>query len=301
MRGKTWQGVWRLVDPKITLASAVSLFLGACAAAAAGPLHWGWLAVTVGGIFAIEAAKNASGEIYDWDSGDDQAVEPADRSPFSGGKRVLVDGLLSRGETWTVAGIAYAAGIAAGLAIAAVREPRVFWIGIAGVALAFFYHAPPLKLSYRGLGELAVATAYGPLILSGTYLVQRGELPARIVLLSLPLALLIAGFLWVCEFPDEKADRSAGKKTLVVRLGRDRAAKVFAAIVAAAFLGQLALPHAGLPEAVVLGLTGLFPAAAAARRLAAGHDVTARIVDAQKWTLLSFLMLALGGGIGMLL
>jgi 1,4-dihydroxy-2-naphthoate octaprenyltransferase len=62
-------GLWRLADPKISLASMVSIFLGACAAAAVGAINYLWLALTVVGIFTIEVAKNASGEIFDFDSG----------------------------------------------------------------------------------------------------------------------------------------------------------------------------------------------------------------------------------------
>src|SRR6185436_19944998 len=114
-------GVWRLADPKITLASVASLFLGTAAAAARGPLDWGWLLATVLGIFLLEVAKNASGEVFDFDSGADVAVAPADRSPFSGGKRVLVDALLTRRQTWTVAAAAYGLGILLGLVIALAR------------------------------------------------------------------------------------------------------------------------------------------------------------------------------------
>ena len=88
-------GFWRLADPKITLASMSSILLGVAAAVHSGAQAWGWLVVIVIGIFAPEWAKNASGEIYDFASGADQAVAEADRSPFSGGKRVLVDGLLT--------------------------------------------------------------------------------------------------------------------------------------------------------------------------------------------------------------
>jgi 1,4-dihydroxy-2-naphthoate octaprenyltransferase len=73
-RHASWEGVWRLADPKITMASAASLLLGAAAAASQGPLDWNWLALTVLGIFLVEVAKNASGEIFDFDSGTDQAV-----------------------------------------------------------------------------------------------------------------------------------------------------------------------------------------------------------------------------------
>ena len=224
-----------------------------------------------------------------------------DRSPFSGGKRVLVDGLLTRRQTAAVAAVFYAGGIAAGLAVALLREPRVLGVGLAGVALAFFYHAPPLRLSYRGLGELAVAVAYGPLICCGTYLVQRGQVPTWVVLLSLPLGLLVAAFLWVNEFPDFRADAAGGKRTLVVRLGRRRASRVFGAMILAADGGMALLPAAGLPAAVWLGGAGLPLALAAAARLRASPETTARVVPAQAWTLASFVLASLGAGLGLVL
>jgi 1,4-dihydroxy-2-naphthoate polyprenyltransferase len=73
-------GFWRLADPKISLASMASVFLGACAAAANGRISFFWLTITIAGIFAIEVAKNASGEIFDFDSGADlgtAALSPA--------------------------------------------------------------------------------------------------------------------------------------------------------------------------------------------------------------------------------
>ena len=197
------------------------------------------------GVFGVEVGKNASGEWVDFDSGTDLAVADRDRTPFSGGKRVLVDRLLTRGQTKAVAAAAYAVSVAAGLAIVAFREPRVLWLGVVGVACAFFYHAPPVKLSYRGLGELAVALCYGPLIAAGTYLVQRGSVSREVVWLSLPLGALIASFLWINEFPDHDADRGAGKRTLVVRLGRRAASRVFALIVALAYVAVAALPRVG--------------------------------------------------------
>jgi hypothetical protein len=85
----------------------------------------------------------------------------------------------ARRETWIVAGVGYTLGIAAGLVVVVRREPAVLWLGLAGIALAFFYHGPPLKLSYRGLGELAVAVAYGPVIACGTYLCAARECEPR--------------------------------------------------------------------------------------------------------------------------
>lgn len=299
--GSFGAGLWRLADPKISLASLASMGLGAAAAAHDGPVAWKWLALTVAGIFFIEVAKNASGELFDFDSGTDLAVRPEDRSPFSGGKRVLVDALLTRGQTIGIAAVAYALGAAGGLVIAAAREPRVLWLGVVGMALAYFYHAPPIQLSYRGLGEAAVAVCYGPLVCAGTYLVQRGDISPRVVLLSLPLGALVSAFLLVNEFPDYAADRVAGKRTLVVRLGRARASRLFVVVVAAAFAGLALLPLVGLPSGVLLGLVALPFGAAAARRLLREPEVTARVVPAQAWALVCFVAAAAGSSLGLIL
>ena len=293
-------GLWRLADPKISLASFSGIFLGACAAAHEGPLSTPWLLLTVLGIFAIEVAKNASGEIVDFDSGADAAVAPEDRSPFSGGKRVLVDGLLTRRQTAVIAATCYVSGITAGLVIVFARAAWVLPLGILGVAAALFYHCSPLRLAYRGLGEAAVGLAYGPLIVSGTYLVQRERVAAWVVWLSVALGLSIADFLLVNEFPDARADAQAGKRTLVVRLGRARAATLFGAVAATAFGVLFLLPLAGAPTGVWLGAAGAFPAARAALILRAHPETTSRIIPAQRLALLAFLLLAFGAGLGLL-
>jgi 1,4-dihydroxy-2-naphthoate polyprenyltransferase len=294
-------GVWRLSDPKISLASIASMTLAAGAARHAGDVSVTWLAITVLGILAIEVAKNASGEVVDWDTGADAAIRPEERTPFSGGKRVIVDGFLTRAQTVRVALVAYAIGIAIGVVIATLREPRVWLFGIVGVACAFFYHAAPLRLSYRGLGEAAVAFCYGPLVACGTYLVQHHRVDGLVVPLSILLGLLIAAFLWVNEFPDARADALAGKRTLVVRMGKERAARVFAALVVGPFLALAVLAWTGLPPGVLLALAGALPALQAARSVLSTPDDTRRIAAAQGSTLFAFVLFALGSAAGLAL
>jgi 1,4-dihydroxy-2-naphthoate octaprenyltransferase len=294
-------GVWRLSDPKISLASIASMTLATGAAMRAGDVSPTWLALTVLGILVIEVAKNASGEIVDWDSGVDAAVLPAERTPFSGGKRVIVDGFLTRAQTLRIAAVAYATGIAIGVVIATVHEPRVWPLGLAGVACALFYHAPPLRLSYRGWGEAAVAFCYGPLIACGTYLVQHHRVEGPVVPLSILLGILIAAFLWVNEFTDARADTQAGKRTLVVRLGKAHASRAFAALALAPFVALIVLVPIGLPRGALLALLGVVPAARAARIvLSARHD-SRRIAEAQGSALFAFVLFALGGAIGLAL
>jgi 1,4-dihydroxy-2-naphthoate octaprenyltransferase len=301
MTGTFRRGLWCLADPKISLASFSALALGTLYCTSRNEYAWGWLAVAVLASFAIEVAKNASGEIFDYRSGTDAAVSESDRSPFSGGKRVLVDGLLTRKQTWAIALAGYLVAIVLGLVIVLIREPRVAWLGLAGVALAYFYHAPPLKLSYRGLGEAAVGIAYGPGIVIGTVLVIMRAWRWDAVLISVPLGILIAAFLWINEFPDANADRACGKQTMVVRLGRRVASRWFAGLAIAAMLATLCLPLLGISRCALLGLLGFAPIARATRTLMAHPEDTAAIVPAQAQTLLSFVLYAILTGVGLLL
>ena len=300
MAGKNfWRGFWSLADPKISLASFAGLWLGACAAAADQGLYWGWLAITVLGVFCVEVAKNASGEIVDYDSGADLAVSEQERTPFSGGKRVLVDGLLSRSQTWAIALLFYLAAIVIGLLLVWLRDPRIIAFGLIGMALAWYYHGGSLRLAYRGLGELAVALAYGPLVVCGTYFVQTGHLSAPLLHLSGALGVHIAAFLWINEFPDLRADQANGKRNLVVRLGRERAAFAYVVILATAY-SWLALTVMAYPASsgYLWGLAGAPLAVFSAWRLLHNVENIPNLVAAQAACLGGFVSMAFASGLG---
>lgn len=294
-----WRGFWSLADPKISLASFAGLWLGACAAATDQGLYWGWLALTVLGVFCVEVAKNASGEIVDYDSGADLAISEQERTPFSGGKRVLVDGLLSRSQTWAIALLFYLAAIVIGLLLVWLRDSRIIAFGLTGMALAWYYHGGSLRLAYRGLGELAVALAYGPLVVCGTYFVQTGHLSVPLLHLSGALGLHIAAFLWINEFPDLRADKASGKRNLVVRLGRERAAFTYVVILATAY-SWLALTVMAYPASsgYLWGLAGAPLAVFSAWRLLQNVGNIPNLVAAQAACLGGFVSMAFASGLG---
>jgi 1,4-dihydroxy-2-naphthoate octaprenyltransferase len=114
--------------------------------------------------------------------------------------------------------------------------------------VGFGYTAPPLKLVYRGLGEIAVALGFGPIMLLGAYVVQTGgRLAWEPFVASIPVALLVALILYVNEIPDRRGDAYAGKRTLPVRFGRSSviagyriaAAGAYVAVVAGVLIGLL--------------------------------------------------------------
>lgn len=301
MKNRFWIGFWRLADPKISLTSVASVTIGASVAFHHPAFSWLWLVVILLGLFAIEVAKNAWGDVFDFDSGTDQAVAEEDRTDFSGGKRVMVDELLSRHQTWGMAAGFTLAGLIAGAAIVFLREPMAFWIGVLGFVLGWSYHGPPLRFAYRGLGELDVVICYGPLIALSTYLVLTHSLSWEVFWLSIPLGLIIAAFLWVNEFPDYLADRSHGKRNLVVRLGRHRASRVLPLIYLAAFAILAVLPLFGLPRSIWLGGLAAIPAAFVCHHVWYAPETFYRNHPVQPAALIAFLVYPAGVGCGILM
>jgi 1,4-dihydroxy-2-naphthoate octaprenyltransferase len=167
--------------------------------------------------------------------------------------------------------------------------------------LGWSYHGPPLRLAYRGLGELDVVACYGPLIALSTYLVLAHRLSWEVFWLSIPLGLIIAAFLWVNEFPDYLADRAHGKRNLVVRLGRKRASRVLPWIYIAAFAVLTMLPLAGFPNMVLLGWLAAVPAAYASLQVWRAPEVFHRATPAQPAALIAFLVYSAGAGSGVLI
>ena len=146
------------------------------------------------------------------------------------------------------------------------REPSLFPLGCAALLLGWSYHGPPLQLAYRGLGELDVVVIYGPAIALAAHILMGGQHAGAVVWASLPLGVFIAAFLWVNEFPDHDADRGAGKRNLVVRLGKHRASRLLPLLYTGGILA-LAVPVVTgiLPAATGLAGIALLPAGLAAR------------------------------------
>src|SRR5690606_28479854 len=113
------------------------------------------------------------------------------------------------------------------------------------------YTIPPLKLSYRGLGELDVGITHSFGVILCGYHFQGGNLHDPFPwLLSIPLFLAILPSIILSGIPDYEADKAASKKTLAVRLGRKSAVVlamvfvVFSALTAAGFHIYNILPNA---------------------------------------------------------
>jgi 1,4-dihydroxy-2-naphthoate octaprenyltransferase len=220
---------------------------GAMALAAGAPLRlpallWGQIAVT-----AIQLMTHYSNEFFDL------AADRANLTPtrWSGGSRVLPERWLApRVALWVAIGLGvFALGVAVVLAVAVRPGVQTFVLIAVALALAWSYSAPPLRLHSRGVGELTTAVlAPGMTPLVGFYL-QMGHL-ATPLLGVLPLCCMQFAMLLAIEFPDAAGDAAVGKRTLLVRLGGHRAARLHALALLTAYALLPLLIALGLPVVV---------------------------------------------------
>jgi 1,4-dihydroxy-2-naphthoate polyprenyltransferase len=215
-------------------ATAVPVFLGVAVAARNGPWRPGLAALTLLAACFIHLGLNVANDVFDASSGADEAN--ARPTPFSGGSRVIQYGLVSRRTMALIATGFYAAGIGIGVWLAAMRGFwPLFWLGAAGVFISLAYTAPPLRLVHRGVGEVAVALGFGPIVTLGAFYVQSQRYTWEAFYASLPVALLIALVLYLNEIPDRQGDAIAGKRTLPVRWSKEAVLRAYALAVVATY------------------------------------------------------------------
>ena len=263
-----------------TLSLVGSVLVGAAIAWREGFFEWRYFLLTLLGIVCINFGQNMSNDYFDHLSGTDEINR--ELTPFSGGSRTIQEGILSARQVliWSI--FFFLIGILIGLYLAVARGWLLLWLGLAGVFIAFFLNAPPLKFASVGLGELATAIGSGPLIVVGSYYVQAQRATLGALWASIPVGLLGAAILWINQFPDYEADRAAGKNTLVVRLGRKRAVWGYVALLVAAYLViVVSVVVSILPYTALLALATVPLAYKAIRGAVRFHSDTPKLIPTQ--------------------
>jgi 1,4-dihydroxy-2-naphthoate octaprenyltransferase len=118
-------------------------------------------------------------------------------------------------------------------------------VGVASIVAGVLYTGGPRPYGYAGMGELFVFLFFGLVAVNGSYYVQLEEVEWLPFLLSIPVGFLSTAILVVNNVRDIDTDRRAGKRTLAVRLGRDRARWLYLLLLGGAFVA--------LPIALLLG------------------------------------------------
>ncbi len=95
-------------------------------------------------------------------------------------------------------------------------------MGFAIVSIYFY----STKIVDSGLGEFFVAVK-GSMIVIGTFYIQSGQVNIESILSGIVIGTLSSLVLFIASFPDHDADKSKGRKTLVIAVGKDKARKLF--------------------------------------------------------------------------
>jgi len=250
-----------------------------------GTFPWGLFLSTLVGALSLQVAANTFNDYFDWTSGTDPANSDY-FSPYSGGSRAIELGLITERGLVRLAVAALVFAAVAAVPVLLVRSPGMLVFGATGAGLAYFYTAPPLRLSARrGLGELSIVLAFGPLLTAGTFFALTGSINSGAFLVGLPSGLLAGAILWVNEFPDAEADAMTGKNHLLVTVGKEVGRWGYVALVSCAFVAAAVLVLVGvLPTGALAMLLGL-PLAFYAARTVLEHYLDRELIKASKATI----------------
>jgi 1,4-dihydroxy-2-naphthoate octaprenyltransferase len=246
---RTW--FFQIRGPFLIL-SVVLVLIGTAAAGYEGvrqPFH---AALLFAGVILAHASVNCFNELSDDRTGVDGRTV---RTPFSGGSGLLQAGMTTPRQVASAAYATLAAAAAIGLYFVFVRGTVIFvFMVLGGLAIRFYTSF----LARWILGELAAGLCLGSLVVVGSYTVLTGRITPGILVVSAVPGLLTALLLFLNEFPDAEADRTGGRRHLVIVLGRRLSSRLY---VAALFTVYMTIAAASFirtvpPTVLVALLTG---------------------------------------------
>ncbi len=225
--------IWVLAARLRTLPAAIApVLVGTALAGSDGDFDgWAFAFALLGALF-IQVGTNLSNDYSD-------ARRGADTEDRLGPVRVTAGGLVPPRQVLIATYVSFALAVLCGVYLVVVAGPVLLAIGAASIVAGVLYTGGPRPYGYEGLGELFVFLFFGIVAVSGSYYVQVQRLPWQVLALAVPVGLLASAILVVNNVRDVDTDRRAGKRTLAVRLGRDRARRLYAAMLAGAFLALI--------------------------------------------------------------
>jgi 1,4-dihydroxy-2-naphthoate octaprenyltransferase len=222
--------IWIMAARVRTLPAAVApVLVGTSLAITEDVVRAGaFIAALLGAIF-IQVGTNLSNDYSD-------ARRGADTEDRLGPVRVTAGGLVPPRRVLIATYVSFGLAVTCGVYLVAVSGWELLVVGILSILAGVLYTGGPRPYGYEGLGEVFVFLFFGVVAVAGSTFAQLERWPWEAFVLAVPVGLLAAAILVVNNVRDLETDRRAGKKTLAVRLGRERTRALFAAMVYGAFL-----------------------------------------------------------------
>ncbi len=221
----------------------------------------------------VHAGANVLNDVGDESGGTDR--QNTNRIyPYTGGSRFIQTGIMEASGMMRFGTSLLTVAAVAGLLLLLMKGPMILVFGMAGVTLAVFYSVGPVRLASAGLGELAVAIAFGVIPVAGAAWLQSDAVGNATILFSIPISAWVAAIILINEVPDIHADSATGKRTLPVRLGRAKTSGLYFSIHLIAVAAVVQMAAAGLvpPIAPVVPAALLFLAYRAAGAIRQGIE-----------------------------
>jgi len=185
-------------------------------------------AAMLGSIF-IQVGTNLSNDYSD-------ARRGADTEDRLGPVRVTAGGLVPPKQVLIATYVTFGLAALCGVYLVAVAGIELLLVGIASIAAGVLYTGGPRPYGYEGLGEIFVFLFFGIVAVAGSTFAQTQSWPWEAFVLAVPVGLLAAAILVVNNVRDMDTDKRAGKKTLAVRLGRERGRTLYGAMLYGSYL-----------------------------------------------------------------
>jgi len=242
---KIW---WEAARPKTLWAAVSPVVIGISLAFYTGEIHAISAFLALWGAILIQIGTNFYNDLADFQKG-------ADTEDRKGPRRMVQAGLVTergmRSATYMVFGLA----ILSGLYLMIRGGLPIVVIGFSSILFGLAYTGGRYSLAYLGIADLFVLIFFGPIAVAGTYYVQALSWPDMIWVVGMAPGLLAVAILLVNNIRDREQDAEAGKKTLIVRLGRSFGEWMYAACCAGAcVVAGLAWWVYALPVWVLLSL-----------------------------------------------
>jgi len=214
--------VWfRVIRVRFLLASVIAVSVGLA-------LNWQQNSsidlldaiLTFAGVMALHASVDLLNDFWDFKRGIDTKTK---RTKMSGGTGVLPEGLLKPSSVYR-AGLGF---LLIGSVIGSyfvVTDGIIIGIILGFAILSIYFYST--KIVDSGLGEFFVAVK-GSMIVIGAYFIQSGQITIESILGGIVVGVLSSLVLFIASFPDHDADKSQGRKSLVIAVGKEKAAKLF--------------------------------------------------------------------------
>ena len=214
--------VWlRVIRVRFLLASIIAVSVGLA-------LHWSQngsldyldVILTFAGVLALHASVDLLNDYWDFKRGIDTKTT---RTKMSGGTGVLPEGLLKPSSVYRAGVVFLIIGSLIG-SYFVITDGILIAIILGFAILSIYFYST--KIVDSGLGEFFVAVK-GSMIVMGTFFIQSGEVTVESILAGIVIGTLSSLVLFIASFPDHDADKSKGRKTLVIVVGKEKAIKLF--------------------------------------------------------------------------